>query len=84
MLKWRSKVPSRGYGNEILWKHGEKWSQSGTPRGVCGVEAKTDTTSQASNYYTVRIRTHPSIPTVHTSVVRRYCAVRAIHDDFKQ
>lgn len=59
MLKWRSKVPSRGYGNEILWKHGEKWSQSGTPRGVCGVEAKTDTTSQVITILYVSVHIHP-------------------------
>ncbi|CEI68690.1 unnamed protein product [Fusarium venenatum] len=39
-------MPSRGYGNEILWLYRENWSQSGTPRGVCGVEAKPDTTRQ--------------------------------------
>lgn len=49
-------MPSRGYGNEMLWKHRENWSQSGTPRGVCGVETKSDTTRQASGLGGARVQ----------------------------
>lgn len=34
----------------------EDWSQSGTPRGVCGVEAKLDKTGQASGLGGAEVR----------------------------